>query len=710
MERRKPESANRRSFDRENRCDVAAIGLTQTAPRSLHPRCAASLLPFYGDAQVTSPPVTNLSLEGADLSRMLELEWLVTNGMGGYASSTVAGANTRRYHGLLTAATRPPAGRRVLLAGMVEELRVGGEVLGLSTAEYEDGTLDPQGWRFISGVKLVGTRPVISFTIGDYVVEKTVWMEPGLNQTWIQYTLLSGPGSVDLQLLPLFTNRDFHSETRSREASVSEAVIDGDSIVLTLAGLPDLILDLEGPADVDRFDSWFWNVAHRRERERGFDFVEDLIAPCVMRARLEPGSSFALTAYLGRRRDRNAAESLSAFDARAGELLEKSPVPADVPTQRLILAADQFLVRRGSREIGTVIAGYHWFGDWGRDTMISLPGLALATGRAESMRGILVEYASYVSQGMLPNRFPDDGGQPEYNTVDATLWWFEAVAAYLRATGDDSILRELLTPMVRVVDWHLRGSRYGIRVDSEDGLLFAGEPGSQLTWMDAKAGDWVVTPRIGKPVEVNALWYSALRSLERWLSLAGFDPSRTRELADRVSVSFRSRFWNEKLGYLYDVVDGPDGDDASLRPNQLLALSVSHPLLHGKLARAVVAAVRDELLTPFGLRTLGPSDPKYAGHYGGGPVERDGAYHQGTVWPWLIGAYVDAHLHAFGAAGGLGTLLDELLVHLDEAGLGSIAEIFGGDAPHPPDGCVAQAWSVAEVLRSRVKLANAAVT
>ena len=649
-----------------------------------------------------------MCLEGADLSGLIELEWLVTNGIGGYASSTAAGVNTRRYHGLLTAATRPPAGRRVLLASMVEELCIGDEVIGLSTAEYEDGTLAPQGWKFISGVRLVGTRPVVSFTIGDYVVEKTVWMEPGLNQTWVQYTLASGPGGVELRLLPLITNRDFHAETRSREAGVWDAAISGNSIILTLAGLPDLFVDLDGPAEIDRFDDWFWNVAHRRERERGFEFVEDLMAPCVVRASVQPGSSFAVTAYLGRRQDRSAAESLSAFDARAQRLLERSPELADISTQRLVLAADQFLVSRGSREVGTVIAGYHWFGDWGRDTMIALPGLALATGRAESMRGILVEYASYVSQGMLPNRFPDDAGQPEYNTVDATLWWFEAVAAYLRATGDDSILRELLTAMVRVVDWHLRGSRYGIRVDPEDGLLFAGEPGSQLTWMDAKAGNWVVTPRIGKPVEVNALWYSALRSLERWLGLAGFDSSRTREMANRVSVSFRSRFWNEELGYLHDVVDGPDGDDSSLRPNQLFALSISHPLLHGKLARSVVAAVREELLTPFGLRTLSPSDPKYIGSYAGGPVERDGAYHQGTVWPWLIGAYVDAHLHAFGTPDELDTLLDMLLAHLNEAGLGSIAEIFEGDAPHPPDGCVAQAWSVAEVLRSRVKLAKAA--
>ena len=657
-----------------------------------------------------STPVTDLCLEGADLSRLLELEWLVTNGIGGYASSTVAGVNTRRYHGLLVAATRPPAGRRVLLASMVEELRIGDEVIGLSSAEYEDGSLDPQGWKFITGVKLVGTRPVVSFILGEYVVEKTVWMERGLNQTWVQYTLASGPGSVELQLLPLVTNRDFHAETRSHEAGVSDAAISGDSIILTLAGLPDLTVDLDGHAEIDRFDDWFWNVAHRRERERGFEFVEDLMAPCVVRTRLDPGASFALTAYLGRRQDHNASESLSAFDVRAQELLEEAAEPVDTPTQRLVLAADQFLVSRGSREIGTVIAGYHWFGDWGRDTMIALPGLTLATGRAESMRGILVEYASYVSQGMLPNRFPDDTGQPEYNTVDATLWWFEAVAAYLRATGDDSILRELLTPMVRVVDWHLRGSRYGIRVDSEDGLLFAGEAGSQLTWMDARAGDWVVTPRIGKPVEVNALWYSALRSLERWLGLAGFDASKTRDLADRVSVSFRSRFWNEELGYLYDVVDGPDGDDSSLRPNQLFALSVSHPLLHGKLARSVVARVRDELLTPFGLRTLSPSDPKYAGKYGGGPLERDGAYHQGTVWPWLIGTYVDAHLHAFGTVRELDALLDELSAHLDDAGLGSIAEIFGGDVPHPPDGCVAQAWSVAEVLRSRVKLTDAAAT
>ena len=655
-------------------------------------------------------PITTLQLGGAEFSRLLELEWLVTNGIGGYASSTVTGTNTRRYHGLLVAATTPPAGRRVVLANMVEELLIGDEVRGLSTAEFEGGALDPQGWKFVSSIRLVGNRPVVTFTAGDHVLEKTVWMEPGLNQTWIQYTLASAPASVTLQLLPLVTNRDFHSETRSSEVVVSDTSIGESSVVSSIPGLPALMMDIDGEAEIKPIDSWFWNIAHRRERERGFDYVEDLLSPCAIRAELKPGQSIAITAHVGERRDRNGAESLSAFDARARDLLDLSPGPPDAQTQRLVLAADQFLVGRGSREIGTAIAGYHWFGDWGRDTMISLPGLALATGRPESMRGILTEYAGYVSRGMLPNRFPDTGGEPEYNTVDATLWWFEAVAAYLEATQDYSVLDEVLTPMVSVVEWHLEGTRFGIRMDPDDGLLFAGEPGSQLTWMDAKAGEWVVTPRIGKPVEINALWYSALRSLERWLDRAGIDPSKTRALADRVSVSFRSRFWSEKLGYLFDVVDGPDGDDPSLRPNQLFALSVSHPLLHGRLAQSVVNVVRDQLLTPFGLRTLSPSDRAYAGRYGGGPVERDGAYHQGTVWPWLIGAYVDAHLHAFDSADGLDTLLDGLVAHLDDGGLGSIAEIFAGDPPHRPDGCVAQAWSVAEILRSRLKLANAATT
>ena len=529
-------------------------------------------------------------------------------------------------------------------------------------------------------------------------------MERGFNQTWIQYALLSGPGSVTMQLVPLMTNRDFHSETRSKAVSISEGTIEERSVRVPVPGLPDFLIDFEGRVDVQPLDTWFWDVVHRQERERGFDHVEDLRGICSARVVLKVGERFALTASIGERLDRRASESLTAFDRYAQMLLDRSPRLHDHQTQRLILASDQFLVGRGSREIGTVIAGYHWFGDWGRDTMISLPGLTLATGRPRVMRDILCDYAGYLSEGMLPNRFPDDEEQPAYNTVDATLWWFEAVAAYLEHTGDSSILNEVLTPMVSVVDWHLRGSRFGIRVDPKDGLLFAGEVGSQLTWMDAKIGDWVVTPRIGKPVEVNALWYSGLRSLEGWLDFAGVDSSKTRALADRVSVSFRSRFWNHNLGYLYDVVDGPDGDDASLRPNQLFALSLSHPLLHGKLARSVVTAVRNRLLTPFGLRTLDPSDPQYVGRYGGGPVERDGAYHQGTIWPWLLGAYIDAHLHAFGSVKGAGVRFDELVLHMNEAGLGTVAEIFGGDPPHPFDGCIAQAWSVAEILRSRVNL------
>ncbi len=654
-------------------------------------------------------PVAQVQVDRSDPSELIESEWLVTNGIGGYASSTVAGMNTRRYHGLLVAATQPPAGRRVLLAHLVDELHADGKVFALSTSEYEDGTVHPEGWKRLLAFRLVGTRPVFTYQAGEHRIEKSIWMDHGRNQTWIRYTHLAGPGPATLRLLPLVTNRDFHSETASDQVPFTGSEPVGGSISIKFENRPSLVLEVEG-ADVELSEGWFWNAAHRRERARGFDWVEDLLSPCVIQVELNPGSSISLSAYVGDPAETTADESLETFDRRARELIARSPDAGDAANRRLVLAADQFLVGRGGREAGTVIAGYHWFGDWGRDTMIALPGLALSTGRPEVMRDIIVDYAGYVSQGMLPNRFPDAGGDPEYNTVDATLWWFEALAKYLRASEEYSILDSVLTTMVSVIDWHVRGTRYGIRVDPDDGLLLAGEHGSQLTWMDARAGDWVVTPRMGKPVEVNALWYSALRLLERWLRVAGMDSVKTRALADRVAVSFRKRFWNQELGYLYDVVDGPDGNDASLRPNQLIALSVSHPLIHGELARSIVRAARDHLLTPFGLRTLSPTDAAYAGSYRGGPLERDGAYHRGTVWPWLIGPFVDAHIHAYGSAEGLRGVLDDLVAQLDQAGLGSIAEIFSGDPPHTPDGCIAQAWSVAEVLRSRARIAEPSAT
>jgi len=375
----------------------------------------------------------------------------------------------------------------------------------------------------------------------------------------------------------------------------------------------------------------------------------------------------------------------------------------------LVRAADQFIVSRWDaqgREGRSVIAGYHWFEDWGRDTMIGLPGLALVTGRSADAAPILRTFAEFISEGMLPNRFPDGSDTPEYNTIDATLWYFQAIRAYHETTGDDSLLRELWPKMQDIIDWHIKGTRYGIGVDPADSLLRGGQDGVQLTWMDAKVGDHVITPRIGKPVEVNALWYNALRAMARFAQRLGESGDEYSGRADAVARGFE-RFWSDSLGHCYDVLDGPGGDEAKLRPNQLLVLSLPEPLLGEDQRRKVLEACGEVLLTSRGLRTLPPDDPDYRGHYGGDQTSRDGAYHQGTVWAWLLGPYVSAHLKVHRDPQAALHLLESLGDHLAAAGLGSISEIFDGDAPYTPRGCIAQAWSVAEVLRATNEIIQA---
>jgi predicted glycogen debranching enzyme len=416
------------------------------------------------------------------------------------------------------------------------------------------------------------------------------------------------------------------------------------------------------------------------------DDRSDLYAVGTFCKSLALGESLGLTLSTEAEPDLNVDQSLEAELHRQGTLLERAgAVEAEPLVQQLTLAADQFLVRRGQGR--TVIAGYHWFTDWGRDTMISLPGLTLATGRAEEAADILRTFAGLVDQGLLPNTFPDRaGGDPAYNTVDGTLWYVLAVRAYDRATHDERLASEVRPVLRRIVDWHVRGTRYGIGVDPTDGLLRAGAPGYQLTWMDAKVGDWVVTPRIGKPVEINALWYNALRSLAELDTASDSYAS----LAEHVQASFRARFVRSDRTSLADVVDGPDGDDWSVRPN---------PLLTGEQAAGVVDCVGRALLTSYGLRSLSPDEPAYRGDYAGDQVRRDGAYHQGPVWPWLIGAFVEAHYRVHADTQAALSFLRPFVHHIGDAGIGSISEIMEGDAPHLPRGCVAQAWSVAEVLR-----------
>jgi glycogen debranching enzyme len=595
-----------------------------------------------------------------DLNAGGRREWLETNGIGGYASSTLCGLNTRRYHGLLVAATQPPAGRMVLLSKLEETLVIDGRRYELSCNRYP-GVVYPEGHQYLAEFRL-DPWPVWVYEIEGVALNKSVRMVYGENTTIVRYELRGGSGSLELR--PLIAFRDFHATTHENGAINPSFEIEAGRVALSpYSGCPDLYL-AHGTGEVRAEGYWYRNFEYPVEQERGLDFHEDLFNPLTIRFDLMRERSATLIA---------STEPHPGDTARA------------VPDDPLLRAADQFLVRRG--EGCSVIAGYHWFCDWGRDTMVSMPGLTLATGRYEEARRILLEFASAVDRGMLPNRFPDAGGTLEYNTVDAALWFFEAARALVERTGDLDFVRGKLLPVLAdIVAWHERGTRYGIHVDS-DSLLAAGEPGVQLTWMDAKVGDWVVTPRHGKPVEIQALWYNALRIMETWTGKTHY-----RDLADRVRESFRRLFWNQAAGCLYDVV-GPE--DGAIRPNQIFAVGLPHRMLEPAQERSVVETVERDLLTPYGLRTLAPSDPKYRGRYGGDQWHRDSAYHQGTVWPWLLGPYAVAYRYVYGRSP---DVFGELRRYMMDEGVGQVPEVFDGDAPHRAGGCIAQAWSVAALV------------
>ncbi len=665
----------------------------------------------------TSPPRARRRLDGVpriDLDRSVcsgfeaavGREWLVTNGLGGYASGTVAGAATRRYHGLLVAALDPPLGRTVLVAGLDAWVDYQDATHGLSVQEYVGGTVHPDGWRHAEAFMLNGGLPVWTYGIGDARLTASVWMGQGRNTTYVRYRFEAGGGPLRLRLSPLCTYRDYHAHARGGWQPGVLTVPGGVRIEAGPGAHPYRVL-CEGADCAERGD-WFWIFHHREEAARGLDSTEDLFRPCEFSVELRPGAEVTLVCTAEPDPVEPPAIALATDQRhRAALLLPVVQEPGWV--RQLALAADQFIVSRGIGDVAggaTVIAGYHWFGDWGRDTMIALPGLTLPFGRADVAARVLRSFARYVSDGMLPNRFPDGGAAPEYNTADATLWYFHAIDACWRATADDDLVRELWPQLVEIIDWHLRGTRFGIGTDPADGLLRAGEAGTQLTWMDAKAGSTVVTPRIGKPVEINALWHHALVVMARIGQALGDGAlaKRYAELAARVRDSFVRRFWYAGGGYLFDVIDGPGGADPALRPNQVLAVSLPSPLLDPRQAAAVVAACQRELVTPMGLRTLSPRDPAYAGNYTGGPVERDAAYHQGTVWPWLLGPFALAHHRVHGRPAEAAALLAGIGSHLAEAGVGSVSEIFDGDAPHRPRGCIAQAWSVAEILRAWFEL------
>ena len=643
-----------------------------------------------------------------NLDAALRREWLETNGLGGFASSTITCLNTRRYHGLLVAATKPPVGREVLLSKLEETLLIDGQAFDLSSNRYP-GVVHPQGFRYLTNLRL-DPFPIFTYEVEGIVIEKSVFMVYGENTTVVQCELKGTnrsqpPKSLRLEIRPLIAFRDYHSTTHAN-SGLNAAVEQGPEFaaVAPYPGLPTLYF-AHNAMELQKTCDWYRNFEYDVERERGLDFVEDLFNHFILRFDLLSDGKASIVASIEPCDVARATQYRQAEIERRRIAAQTSPLK-DEFAQALTAASEQYIVARGDKK--TIIAGYHWFSDWGRDTMISLPGLTLPTGKHDVARSILSTFARHVDQGMLPNRFPDAGETPEYNTVDATLWFFEAARAYLAYTGDEEFVRtELYSVFTDIISWHTRGTRYGIKVDSS-GLLASGEPGVQLTWMDAKVGDWVATPRRGKPVEIQALWYNALCIMEALAPKFGDDAGqkRYRNMAAMANWAFNRLFWNEKDNCLYDVVnDGPP--DASIRPNQIFAVSLPYTMLSPDRARRVVEKVREHLLTPYGLRSLAPGDPQYRGRYRGGPVERDSAYHQGTVWPWLIGPFITAYVKVNGASDAARRQAAEWLLplqdHLSDAGLGHISEIFDGDLPQRSAGCVAQAWSVGEVLRAYVE-------
>jgi len=640
-----------------------------------------------------------------NLDAAFRREWLETNGIGGFASGTINGCNTRRYHGLLVAATKPPVGRLVLLAKFEETLIVNGRSYELGTNRYP-GTVHPQGFQFLKQFQL-DPFPTFRFSVDGVEIEKTLFMVQAENTTVIEYALKSAPDAVtvNLELRPLVAFRDYHSLTHENGAINSR--VEQQSELMSVSpyqGLPALYL-ANNAQEVESTGNWYRNLEYDAERERGLDFQEDLFNPCVLSFDLNSTRKATVIAST-EPHDVESAEQYRVCEiTRRKENARRSPVNDDF-INSLTAAADQYIVSRGDQK--SVIAGYHWFSDWGRDTMIALPGLTLPTGRHDVARSILRTFAHHVDQGMLPNRFPDAGETPEYNTVDATLWFFEAVRAYLAYTGDLAFVqKELFAVLTDIINWHVRGTRFGIKLDSA-GLLNSGEAGVQLTWMDAKVGDWVVTPRRSKPVEIQALWYNAICIMEDLAERIGDESAKKRynSMGALTKWSFNRLLWNEKGGYLYDVINGGP-PDASIRPNQIFAVSLPHSMLSPERAKQVVSMVEQHLLTPYGLRSLAPSDPHYRGRYTGDGASRDGAYHQGTISPWLMGPFITAYIKVNGgsetARRQAELWLTPLKGHLSDAGLGHISEIFEGDAPHRPVGCIAQAWSVAEILRATVE-------
>lgn len=656
--------------------------------------------------------------------RLLMHEWLVTNGLGGYSSGTVSGVVTRRYHGLLVAGLPREYGRMVMLTGMEETImlpddrcvRLGGE-------ERAECRLQLHGAGYLTEFRLEWGIPVWRYEIEGYVLERRIFMPHRQNTVYVQYRMLSGPGAVSLQLRPAMHFRHHEAPVNTPLSAGYTLTVENDRYeFFAREGLPRLRMTVLGGRHTFTIEqAVIKETIYRTEESRGYEARGDLWSPGYFQVELPPGQETAVAASTEGWETVFAQSPSEAWDAeqgRRGNLVGQArPGARQGIAGELTLAADQFVfvppgrradlarARASGEDVRSVIAGYHWFMDWGRDTMIGLEGLTLLTGRLTEAEWILRTFGSYVRDGLIPNMFPEGHEHGIYNTADASLWFFHAVDRYLELGGDRSILEFLVPKLLDIVDHYRAGTVFGIGVDPADGLVRQGAEGFALTWMDAKVEDWVVTPRRGKAVEINALWYNALRLLAQWAGPA--DAHRLAGMAEQAKDSFNRRFWYPAGGYLYDIVDGESGNDASLRPNQILAVSLRHPVLDPYYWEPVVETVRNRLLTPVGLRSLAPGDPQYKVRYYGDRRTRDAAYHQGTVWAWLIGPFIDAWLmlHPNDRAGAR-RFLEGFGPHLNEAGVGTISEIFDADPPFTPRGCIAQAWSVGEVLRCLVKTAE----
>jgi predicted glycogen debranching enzyme len=634
-------------------------------------------------------------------SKLQSQEWLETDGLGGFASGTATGIRTRRYHALLLTATTPPTGRMVLVNGFDAWIETPAGRFELTSQHYVPDVIGGDGAQRIEQFT-ADPWPRWTFKFEDGTrIEQEILVARESQLTQVAWRLLGKRRSMRLFVRPFLSGRDYHSLHKKNSAFRFDPTVEGERVVWSpYPGVPAIVALSNGYYQHE--PHWYRNFRYAEETARGLDDTEDLAAPGVFTFDLASGDAVLMfttadSPALSRKRDLSAAKFADAV--RANEGFRRAEFSS--PFHR---AADAYIV--SGRNGKTIMAGYPWFTDWGRDTFIALRGLCLATGRLGDAREILLAWANSVSEGMLPNRFPDRGEQPEYNSVDASLWYVVAVHELLQAcNGNSGVVsaedkRIVQDAVEAILEGYSKGTRFGIRMD-DDGLLAAGERGVQLTWMDSKVGEWVVTPRAGKPVEIQALWLNALKIASR------FSPGWQKHF-DRGLKAFREKFWNEERGCLFDVIEvnqRAGEKDAAFRPNQIFAVGgLPFQLVEGESAGKIVAAVEKALLTPLGLRSLAPGEPDYKPHYEGGVWQRDGAYHQGTVWPWLIGPFVEAWLRVRGNTAAAkqearATFLAPLLAHLDEAGLGHVSEIADADVPHTPRGCPFQAWSVGELLR-----------